>query len=332
MAPTSTNASVEKTLDAKENEEAASHESKRKQAHPLKTVEVPPKKRGRKRKLEETETASSSTTTTTKPTEEVAAKRGRPRKKLIEAESDVEDKSKKAEESLSDDQNLSNQVSDKRSPDRNASSNNAAPSKINSQLLIHPKVNVMRLNVGISPVKIVQEQPLMFEPTSVSTSVPTFVSTSMSTSVARKIKFPLETALTASTSDVSTADEKTSEDDEDEDDVIGSSQRSDSDSKRGKRKRKNVDEENSKISANVTTKRPSNYSHSLLSTFNLNKYAFIYKNYVIAKIQFKLSCNLTSGFYFFHGLLSSKPTEYCQSRLKNCLTVTSTTKCFRFPT
>jgi hypothetical protein len=121
--------SVQATIDPTAT--LTAHESKRKQAHPHKNVPQPTKKRGRKRKLaEEGETG-------------VVPTRGRPRKK-VSSEVDADAENKTAESSASP-------IADGKNVD-----SSVAPSKINSQLTNSPQVNVERLNVEISPVKIVQ--------------------------------------------------------------------------------------------------------------------------------------------------------------------------------
>ena len=108
------------------------------------------------------------------------------------------------------------------------------------------------MNVQYSPIKIVQMDPLVYEPTvgSISTN-----------SVARKIKFPSDNSQPAAVL-ANGHDEKmgsADEHDEEEEDVIGSSQSSSSgpESKRLKRKRKTKSLDGTEKP--LLTKRPSKF-------------------------------------------------------------------------
>ena len=105
------------------------------------------------------------------------------------------------------------------------------------------------MNVQYSPIKIVQMDPLVYEPTvgSISTN-----------SVARKIKFPSDNSAVLTNGH----DEKmgsADEHEEEDDDVIGSSQSSSSgpESKRLKRKRKTKSLDGTEKP--LLTKRPSKF-------------------------------------------------------------------------
>jgi len=203
-------ASLPTTTEEKEDTETVevtrsnslTHESKRKQAHPHKNTQPVKKPRGRKRKLDDD--ADASATTATPAESKVAlktspAKRGRPPKKRPTVDTDAAAKAAVVEKSV-------------------------APSIINSQLTNAPQVSVPRIEVNVSPVKILQENPLLVAPTP------------NSMSVARKINFPGNDVV---------EDKPASTDShvDDDIDVIESSQSSDSgDAKhRAKRKRKSID-------------------------------------------------------------------------------------------
>lgn len=209
LLPTSTEENVPDEVTM-----ASSHESKRKQPNPHKNTQ-PVKKRGRKRKLDDDVDTSSSSTSVTSSQSKTApkaspatstGKRGRPPKKravIVDADTNVAVVNATVEKSV-------------------------APSMINSQLTNAPQVNVSRLEVSCSPVKILQENPLLVVPTP------------NSMSVARKINFPGDSNDNSSNEKVPASNDDNMDDNVD---FIESSQSFDTgDAKhRTKRKRKSVD-------------------------------------------------------------------------------------------
>ena len=189
---------------------AVTHESKRKQAHPHKSIPQPIKKRGRKRKLNEDAEAEAAptavATTTTSP-----SKRGRPRRNAA-----VDDSNAGGKATTSAD-------SDAAAVGKVAVDVSVSPSKINSQLKNSLEVHLERIDVLVSPVKIVQEKPLVLE------------ATQNSTSVARKIDFPAAESGPSQQNEPSV--------DADDVDVIESSQSSDTNDlkQRAKRRKKGLE-------------------------------------------------------------------------------------------
>lgn len=215
------------------------HESKRKQAHPHKNTQPVKKPRGRKRKLDDDADASATTATTAESkaaSKTSPAKRGRPPKKRPTVDTDAAAKV--------------------------AVEKSVAPSIINSQLTNAPQVSVPRIEVNVSPVKILQENPLLVAPTP------------NSMSVARKINF-------SGNNDVVEDKPATTDNHVDDDiDVIESSQSSDSsDAKhRAKRKRKSID---SAVDSKPLLPRPSELNFCNLQKLGHGPRARAYAPYML---------------------------------------------------